>query len=183
MRKVIVLSLALLILYVGSAMFAVYSLARAVESGDGQAILAQSDQVAIRRSIVLQVIEVYDESKPTARNRILAQTVGATVADAMIEKFMTAENIAGLLQQGRVAATEETPEISINLSRLAPSNLFDLMSRFRISGLARFGLRLSPKKAEEGYTELIMGFSPFRWQVVGLRLPKDVVRQLAAKFP
>jgi hypothetical protein len=185
MRKLIVVAviLAFLLAYLATAILSVFRLAQAIDREDSSQILAMTDQVALRRSAVGQILQVGLEGRHLSnRDRIFAQTVGASMIDLFIEKLLTPNNLVELLKSGRIAATEAAPQLSINITRLSAQQPTDLFGRIRISGFRRFGLRLSNARAGDEHAELIFQFEPLSWQIVGLRLPKQELREQAEKF-
>lgn len=190
MRRWVWISLAVLLLllvYYGSAVVSVAGLARAVQAGNGAAVLAHTDQVALRRSLVSQVLDAYlhpatREKPASSRDRFLAQTVGATVADAMVAKFLTAESLTQILRDGNVAATADTPAVTIpDMASLRPDDISDVMSRVRPSGLTRIAVRLSREADGDNYYGARLQFGSSGWLLSDLKLPRHVLRDLADK--
>ena len=65
--------------------------------------------VRLRRSLVDQIISAYLKQLGRERpikplERLAANTYGASVADAMIEKMLTAENLTEILNKGAISS-------------------------------------------------------------------------------
>src|SRR5947199_10547297 len=85
-------------LYVGSALVSLRGLVEAARAGDGAGVLARTDVPRLRHSLVDQVVVAYLRQSGRDRQvkpleRMLANTYGATVADALIAKMLTPENL------------------------------------------------------------------------------------------
>lgn len=177
--------LALLLAYYGSAVVSVINLARAVQDGDGAGVLARTDRVALRQSLVSQVLAAYldpaTRAKPaSSRERLLAQTVGATLADELIAKLMTADNLTQLLRDGTMAVPADRPALAtLDLPGLKTGDIGDLILRVRPSGIARIALRLGPESTGDDYFGARLTFSEFGWQLSELRLPRSLLREMA----
>ena len=191
MRRWVWISLAVLLLllvYYGSAIVSVAGLARAVQAGNGAAVLAHTDQVALRRSLVSQVLDVYldpatREKPASSRDRFLAQTVGATVADAMVAKFLAADSLTQILRDGNVAASSDTPAVtSPDMVSLRPDDFSNVVSRVRPSGLTRIAVRLSRETDGDNYYGARLQFGGSGWLLSELKLPRHVLRGLANKI-
>jgi hypothetical protein len=95
--------------YVGSAIISLNGLVGAAKAGNGVEILARTDVPRLKRSLVDQIVSAYlirtgqnRAIKPI--ERMLANTYGATIADALISKMLTAENLTNILQNGSLGA-------------------------------------------------------------------------------
>src|SRR5258708_40166737 len=84
--------------YVGSAMVSLNGLIGAAKAGNGVEILARTDVPRLMRSLVDQIVSAYlirtgqnRAIKPL--ERLVANTYGATIADALISKMLTADNL------------------------------------------------------------------------------------------
>ena len=83
-------------LYVGSAVVSLNGLVDAARAGNGAEILARTDMARLKRSLVDQIVSAYLVRTSQGRTvkpleRILANTYGASIADVMISKMLTAE--------------------------------------------------------------------------------------------
>ena len=108
-----------IVLYLGSALASLDGLVGAAKAGDGAGVVARTDMERLRRSLVDQIIAAYIDrvgrSKPLGR--MVANTYGASVADAMLQKLLTAENLTLLLRTGTVAGSANAPALAVPESK------------------------------------------------------------------
>jgi hypothetical protein len=95
------------VVYVGSAVFSLSGLVEAARAGDAIGVLARTDTTRLRRSLVDQIVSAYLKQLGRERpvkplERIAANTYSASVADAMIAKLLTQENLADILSKGTI---------------------------------------------------------------------------------
>src|SRR3954462_13755434 len=96
-------------IYVGSALVSLSGLVEAARAGDGAGILARTDTGRLRQSLVDQIVSAYLKQMGRDRpvkpvERLLANTYGATVADAIIAKMLTVENLMRILKDGAISS-------------------------------------------------------------------------------
>src|SRR5436305_311076 len=128
--------------YVASALVSLSGLVEAARAADGAAVLARTDMARLRHSLVEQIVAAYlrqlGRDRPVKPlERMLANTYGATVADAMIAKMLTAENLTRILASGAIG---EAGSGIPNMRRLGD---IDTSSVLKMLG------RLSPVKPVE----------------------------------
>src|SRR6478609_4739319 len=92
-------------LYAGSAVVSLNALVEAARAGNGAEILARTDQPRLRHSLVDQIVTAYliqtGQNRPIKPwERMVANTYGASIADALVSKMLTAENLTGYPEQG-----------------------------------------------------------------------------------
>jgi hypothetical protein len=92
-------------IYVGSALVSLSGLVEAARTGDGAGILARTDMARLRQSLADQIVAGYLRQLGRDRpikplERMLANTYGASVADAMIAKMLTEQNLTAILNKG-----------------------------------------------------------------------------------
>src|SRR4051812_36294849 len=96
-----------IVIYVGSAVVSLSGLVEAARAGDATGVLERTDTVRVRRSLVDQIVTAYLKQIGQDRTvkpleRLAADTVGATIADAMIAKWLTQENLTAILKTGTI---------------------------------------------------------------------------------
>src|SRR3954467_5698050 len=124
MRRVFVTLLAVLAaagIYIGSAVTSLNGLVEAARAGDGAGVLARTDMPRLRHSLTDQIVAAYLSQMGRDRpikplERMLANTYGATIADAMIAKMLTAENLTAILSRGAIGS-DASP--GLNMQRLS----------------------------------------------------------------
>jgi hypothetical protein len=110
MRMVIRGAVALLILvaaYWGWALVGAGQLASGTSRGDAEVVMERVDLPAIIRSLSSQISRAYLDQNPElqkllSQHRLQGAVVNAAAAEMLLRAFLTPENIAALLNQGRV---------------------------------------------------------------------------------
>lgn len=178
-----VLTLAVII-YLGSAVVAVGSLINAAKAGNGAEVIARTNLDRLRRSLVDQIVDAYLErtGRKKPLERLLANTYGASIADAMLQKMLTAENLTKLLQTGVVAGPENSTLVIPALSSIN-AGVYELLGRVRPVKLTELSIRTSPGSDPSNYSSVSIHFEGDGWKLSGINLPKSVTRQLAATLP
>jgi hypothetical protein len=177
-------------LYVGSAVFSLAGLINAVRAADGAAVLARTDVQRVRRSLAIQIVEAYLDLLGQKRavkpmERLLANTYGATVADALVGKLLTEENLTRMLRGGAVTGVSEKITIPIlpALDGIDPAKTLDLLARFWPVKIVEFAVRLSPESYGESYAGIRIHFDGSTWKLSNVELPAKAARALAATIP
>src|SRR5450755_3759729 len=80
--------------YIGSAIVSLNGLVGAAKAGNGAEMLARTDVRRLKRSLVHQIVTAYlirtGQNRPIRPiERLLANTYGATIADALVAKMRT----------------------------------------------------------------------------------------------
>jgi hypothetical protein len=167
--------------YTGSALVSLGGLVEAARAGDGAGILARTDTERLRRSLVDQIVAAYlrqlGKDRPVKPlERMLANTYGATVADAMIAKMLTEENLTRILKTGAISAGESSVANMRGLSEIDTSNLFAMLSRISPIKPVEFLVRLGDSENAGGVS---IHFEGNGWKLSGIQLPTAAVQVLA----
>ena len=135
--------------YMGSAVVSLANLVSAVRDGDAVQVMALTDVPRVRHSIVDQIVTSYLEKLGRNRpvkplERLAVATFGATVADDLANRLITADNLAVLLKTGAVRnAADNTDFGSVPaLASFDVWNAFDALSRVQPIKPVEFALRL-----------------------------------------
>ena len=176
--------------WLGSAITTVGRIAQAVQAGDGAAVLARTDVPAVRRSLTAQIVRAYLERAGETRKvsqieRMVANTYGATVTDALVAKFVTAENLTRLLKNGRFDGADNVPAISgfPTIGQLKTGDLLEMIGRIGFIQPVLLSVRISQTAQPELAAAIVLHLDGSGWRLAGFDLPKAVVRQLAASIP
>ena len=183
MRWFVGILLALLVgigIYVGSALVSLSGLVEAARAADGAGVLARTDTERLRRSLVDQIVSAYLKQLGKDRpikplERVLANTYGATVADAMIAKMLTAENLTRFLKSGAIGSGETAIANMQGLSEIDTSNLLGMLNRISLVKPVELLVRLG----DEGAGGVSIHFEGSGWKLSGIQLPTAAVRVLA----
>lgn len=175
--------------YLGSAVYSLSTLAGAARAGDGAAVIAQTDIAALSRSLTDQIVAAYLERLGTNRRvssieKMLANTYGASIADAMVSKMITADKLTQLLKAGKLEAAPVSSAVKLPaLADLPTGDVFGLLGRLNIIKPVLLGIRVSKEADPEHYAAIHLRFEGVGWKLAGIDLPKAVVRDLAATLP
>jgi hypothetical protein len=168
-------------IYAGSALVSLSGLVEAARAGDGAAVLARTDTERLRRSLVDQIVSAY--LKQLGRDRpvkpleqVLANTYGATIADAMIAKMLTEENLTRILKTGAISAGERPIANMQGLGEIDTSSLLEMLSRISPVKPAEFLVWLGDGENAGGVN---MHFEGSGWKLSGIQLPAAAVQALA----
>ena len=168
-----------LVIYVGSAILSLNGLVEAARTGDGAAILSRTDLPRLRHSLVDQIVFAYlkrvGRDRPVKpMERLVASTYGATIADAMVGKMLTADNLTHMLRDGRVAVGESDVDLQ-RLSDLDARGVLQKIGRLSFVKPVEFQVRLGDGHDAGGIS---LHFEGFGWKLSGVRLPDAVIEAL-----
>ncbi len=181
----------LLAVYIGSAIVSLAGLIDAVRAADAAAVFARTDVQLVRRSLVGQIVGAYLDllgQKRVVRpmERLLANTYGATVADALVDKLISQENLTQILQKGSLEDPSQKMAIPTlpALGALDPAKTLDLLTRLWPIKPVEFAVRLSPELQGDSYAGIRLHFDGSTgWKLSSVELPAMVARALAATIP
>ena len=166
-------------IYVGSAIISLNGLVAAAKAGNGTEILARTDVPRLKRSLVDQIVTAYlirtGQNRPIKPiERLLANTYGATVADALVAKMLTAENLTNILKNGSLGADGDSQLIA--LAGIDPSKVLESLGRLSLVKPVELSIRLGD---EEGAGAISLHFEGNGWKLSGLNLPTRAAEELA----
>lgn len=168
-------------IYVGSAVMSLTGLVEAARAGDGAGILARTDPVRLRHSLVDQIVAAYlgqmGKDRPVKPlERMLANTYGATVADAIIGKLLTEENLTRILKDGAIGPGESPVANMQGLGKIDTSSLLRIANRISLIKPVEFLFRLGDGENAGGVS---LHFEGNGWKLSGIQLPAAAVQMLA----
>jgi hypothetical protein len=169
--------------YVGSAVVSLHGLVSAVRAGNGAEILARTDVPRLKRSLVDQIVSAYLIRTGQGRSikpleRMVANTYGATIADALISKMLTAENLTKVLQKGQLGTDGDNQIFA--LGAIDTSKVFATLGRLAFVKPVEFSVRLGD---DEGAGSIGIHFEGNGWKLSGLNLPPRAVQELVTGLP
>ena len=177
-------------IYLASAAASLASLASAARAGDGVKVLEQTDVRALNRSVAHQIVGAYLERIGETRRvspteKMLMNTYGATIADAMVAKMLTADNLTQMLKTGNLNGTSDAPSFAglPTLASLNTTNWLSLLGHVSFIQPVLLGIRVSESSEPEQYAAINLHFEGSGWKLSGIELPKAIVRTLAASLP
>jgi hypothetical protein len=168
-------------IYVGSALVSLSGLVEAARAGDGAAVIARTDTERLRRSLVDQIVAAYliqlGRDRPVKPlERVLANTYGATIADAMIAKMLTEENLTRILKNGAIGSGEGLIPNMPGLGEMDTSQVLEMLARILPIKPVEFLVRLGDTENAGGVS---MHFEGDGWKLSGIQLPTAAVQVLA----
>ncbi|MGM4903789.1 DUF2939 domain-containing protein [Tardiphaga sp. 866_E4_N2_1] len=188
MRRVTLIVLTLAIFtgaYVTSMAISTSRFVDAVRAGDGAAVLARTDLDRLKRSLTEQIIDAYLERVGKGAKRttvLLANTYGASLADAMLTKLLSSENLKQLLKTGSVGDGAETFTLP-PLTQIDAMDALRFIPRLFPVNIAEIGIRLSDAHSGDDYSAISFRFDGAGWKLATITLPKSRTRELAASLP
>ena len=106
--------------------------------------------------------------------RLAANTYGASIADALISKMLTAENLTNILQNGSLSADGDNQMVA--LGDIDTSKILESLGRLSFVKPVELSVRLGD---EEGAGAISLHFAGNGWKLSGLNLPARAVQELA----
>jgi hypothetical protein len=183
---IVVIVLVSLVVYAGSAVWSAKGLVEAVRSGNGGEILSRTDLPRVKRSLTDQILAAYLDRLGSKRpvkplERMLANTYGASIADALVSKLLTEENLTRLLRTGAVGDASQNTQFG-NLTSLAnlDTSALRLLGRISPVKLVELAIMLGDDR-ESGAINL--HFEGDGWKLSGVQLPAAALRALAESLP
>lgn len=185
--RIFLLVLAGCVIYLSSALVSLARLAEAARAADGAAVIARTDIPRVRHSIVSQLITAYldkvGKKRPVgAFERIAVGTFGASIADDLATKLITADNLSAILQYGAVADNSARLEFTgmPALADLDHSNVIDVLQRVRFIKPVELEIRLGPDRSAGSIS---LHFEGTGWKLSAINLPAPIVTKLLDRLP
>jgi hypothetical protein len=190
MRKLLGAAVALVVLvaaYWGWALAGAGELASAASRGDAEAVIERVDIPALSRSLSSQISRAYLEQNPQLQKLLALQqgdggvVINAAAAEMLLRAFLTPENIAALLNQGRAAGGPDAgalwrmPGLA---EALQAGPLQAVMHSYFVSPLTFLVGLDSP----EGRYGVHMNLSGATWRLSGLDIPDQVTARVAREI-
>ncbi|MGJ4932310.1 DUF2939 domain-containing protein [Bradyrhizobium sp. HKCCYLS2038] len=169
-----------LAIYIGSAVVSLGRLIEAARAGDAASVFARIDTTRLRRSLVDQVVAAYlkeiGRDRPVKPlERIAVNTYGASVADALIAKMLTQENLTSILNEGAIASSRGVVTLP-RLTEVDTSRVLETLKRISPIKPVEFLIRLG-ETADAGGVSI--HFEGDGWKLSGIELPSAVAQALA----
>lgn len=171
--------------YLGWALIGAAQLASAAQRGDAQAVMERVDLQPLIRSLSSQIARAFLDQNPELQNpRFLRRSVflNAAAAEMLLRALLTPENIAALLNQGRVRVLNGAAQDVGTLSGM-PSfgeafhvRPLEVLMRSYFDGPRSFVVGL---KSPDGLYRLHMRLSGLTWRLSAVDLPESAAAQFA----
>ena len=135
----------------------------------------------LRHSLVDQIVAAYLRQLGRDRpikplERVLANTYGTTIADAMIAKLLTAQNLTDILKKGAIGPGGSPIANMPSLSEIDTSRTLETLKRISPVKPVEFLIRLGDTESAGAVS---IHFQGDGWKLSGIRLPSAAVQVLA----
>ena len=160
-------------------------LVEAARAGNGVEILSRTDVPRLKHSLVDQIVSGYlirtGQDRPIKPlERMVANTYGASIADALVAKMLTSENLTNMLQKGTLAIGSSTEANMLSLGEIDTSKVFGVLRRFSLVKPVEFSIRLGDNDSSGAIS---LHFEGDGWKLSGVQLPAAAVQALAQTLP
>jgi hypothetical protein len=186
MRLIVRGAVALLILvaaYWGWALIGAGELASAASRGEAEAVMERVDLQALIRSLSSQISRAYLDQNPELQKTLAGGVVvNASAAEMLLRAFLTPENIAALLKQGRVGFLNASgPNAAAfwrmpSLGEAFRAHPLQVLMNSYFDGPLSFVVRLD---SSDGRYGVHLNLSGATWRLSGLDLPEPVTARVA----
>jgi Protein of unknown function (DUF2939) len=188
MRMFIRGAVALVILvaaYWGWALAGAAQLASAASRGDAQAVMERVDPQALIRSLSSQISRAFLDQNPQLQKlKSLRQGVflNASAAEMLLRALLTPDNIAALLNEGRVGVLEAggkdagTVWDMPSLGEAFHAHPLQILMNSYFNGPLSFVVGLN---SPDGLYRVHMNLSSMTWRLSGVDIPEPVAARLA----
>jgi hypothetical protein len=171
--------------YWGGALAGAAQLASAASRGDAQAVIERVDLQALIRSISSQIARAYLDQNPQLQNPPSPRQgvfLNASAAEMLLRALLTPENIAALLNQGRVGVLNAGGQDSAtvwgmpSLGEAFHARPLQILMHSYFDGPLSFVVGL---ESPDGRYRLHMNLSGLTWRLSGVDIPGTVTARLA----
>jgi hypothetical protein len=171
--------------YWGWALAGAAQLASAASRGDAQAVIERVDLQALIRSISSQIARAYLDQNPQLQNPPSPRQgvfLNASAAEMLLRALLTPENIAALLNQGRVGVLNAGGQDSAtvwgmpSLGEAFHARPLQILMHSYFDGPLSFVVGL---ESPDGRYRLHMNLSGLTWRLSGVDIPGTVTARLA----
>ncbi|WP_247473570.1 hypothetical protein [Bradyrhizobium sp. 30] len=107
--------------------------------------------------------------------RLAANTYGASIADAMIGKILTPENLTDVLNKGAIRVGGVDANM-LSLTEIDTSKVLETLRRISPTKPVEFQIRLGQNDKDGGVS---LHFEGNGWRLSGIQLPNAAVQALA----
>jgi hypothetical protein len=188
MRMVIRGVVALVILaaaYWGWALAGAAQLASAAQRGDAEAVMERVDLQALIRSLSGQVARAFAKQNPQLQHLPLVRQgvfLNGAAAEMLLRALLTPENIAALLNQGRVGVLDAGGKDAGAVWGMPPlgealhARPLEVLTHSYFNGPLSFVVGLD---SPDGRYRIHMNLSGLTWRMSGVDVPEPIMARLA----
>ena len=188
MRMLLRGAVALVILvaaYWGWALAGAAQLASAASGGDAEALMERIDLQPLIRSLSSQISRAFLDENPQLKNQALVRqgvVLNGAAAEMLLRAFLTPENIATILNQGRVGVPSAGGKdggavwAMPSLGQAFQGRPLQVLMRSYFDGPLSFLVGL---ESPDGLYRLHMNLSGLTWRLSGVDIPDPIIARLA----
>jgi hypothetical protein len=175
----------LVAVYWGWALAGAAQLASAASRGNAQAVIERVDLQALIRSLSSQIARAYLDQNPRLQNPPSPRQgvfLNASAAEMLLRALLTPDNIAALLNQGRVGVLNAGGQDSAtvwgmpSLGEAFHARPLQILMHSYFDGPLSFVVGL---ESPDGRYRLHMNLSGLTWRLSGVDIPGTVTARLA----
>ena len=175
----------LVALYWAWALAGTAQLASAAQRGDAEGVTERIDLQPLIRSLSSQISQAYLDENPTLKNLQSARPgvfLNGAAAEMLLRALLTPENIAALLNQGRVGVLNAGGKDSgtvwgmPSLDEAFNARPLEVLTHSYFNGPISFVVGLD---SPDGLYRLTMRLSGLTWRLSAVDIPKPVTARLA----
>lgn len=170
--------------YLGSPYWALYRLGRAVEAGNVTELASRVNIRALRGSVARQIAtEIAGSAPPTASgiastDAQLAASAAAVLADPFLDAYLQPEGVMRVLS----GVKDEAGEYAIGPANTDISAVRRFLAASAWRGFRNVYFSLPPGAPPPTRYRLQLRLGQFRWRLVGLELPPDLIRRIGGEI-
>jgi Protein of unknown function (DUF2939) len=169
--------------YWGWALAGAAQLASAASRGDAQAVMERVDLQPLIRSLSSQIARAFLDQNPQLQTPPLRRGVflNASAAEMLLRALLTPDNIAALLNQGRVSVPNAGQEARTlwgmpSLGEAFHTRPLEVVLNSYFSGPLSFVVGLN---SPDGRYRVHMNLSGMTWRLSGVDMPEPVTARVA----
>jgi hypothetical protein len=171
------------VIFLISPYFALYQIARAVQTHDLATIEERVDLRAVRLSLTRQLVDAYLDATGHPRQRGgLVANVGASVADPIVAEIVTSEALLDLLgQRGQERmGSASIPELTLDGDSIRKAWQLFLSAESNGFRMVSFAVPIGVPREEQFRLQLRL--NSLTWRLAGILLPESTKQRLVEEI-
>jgi Protein of unknown function (DUF2939) len=172
--------------YWGWALAGAAQLASAAQRGDAEAVMERVDLQALIRSLSSQIARAFAKQNPQLQHLPLVRQgvfLNGAAAEMLLRALLTQENIAALLNQGRVGVLDAAGKDAgavwgmPSLGEALHARPLQVLTNSYFDGPRSFVVGLD---SSDGRYRIHMNLSGLTWRMSGVDVPEPITARLAS---
>jgi hypothetical protein len=173
--------------YWGWALAGAAELASAAQRGDSAAVMERIDLPSLSRSLSGQISRAWLEQNPQLQKLLAGKAgfeggvINAAAAEMLLRAFLTPENLAALLNQGRAGGQDAGTLLRMPAlgEAFGSGGLIETVTHSYFTGPSNFVVELN---SPDGRYGVHMNLSGTTWRLSGLDIPDAVTARVARQI-